>query len=461
MIGAGLRSGAGGRSWSGRCVPLSSRSPCSGAACCSCGWSCTGEFCRTSIVGALTSKDTPASWSATRCASARSRSGPRAGCRRSRCATWCCSMPTDARRSCCRASSRRSPRSRCSPGTCACASSTSTARSSMCGAMSGPHPRRRLCCRRQPAEPDSAALRWLLRQPEVVVRGGSLRWTDEQRTAAPLELADVQLVLRSRLRRHAMRFDATPPADWGERFSVRGRFTQPLLDGARLAALERHALRRPAARRRAPAAAAPDAAVRHQPGRRRAARLGRRARRGGRGRTVDLALRAVTLQSSRDAKPLALEQIEGRLVGAAAGRSRQVEAQRLGFATADGLRWPARDIRLGWRHDAAGQVLGGELERAGTRPRLMARIASALPLAESAARSARPTAPTGLVRDLAVGVRRTGRSAHGVPRQRPGRSPCAGRRHHRATRCRSHAPARGAMPQASRRPSAAAAPSCR
>ena len=31
------------------------------------------------------------------------------------------------------------------------------------------------------------------------------------------------------LRRHQLRLDATPPADWGQRFTVRGRFVQSLL----------------------------------------------------------------------------------------------------------------------------------------------------------------------------------------------------------------------------------------
>ncbi|MFG5410254.1 hypothetical protein ABXN37_21860 [Piscinibacter sakaiensis] len=78
---------------------------------------------------------------------------------------------------------------------------------------------------------DSPALRWFLKQPEFVIRGGSLRWTDELRGAPPLVLDDVQLVLRNGLRQHLLRLDATPPPAWGERFTLRGRFTQPLLRG--------------------------------------------------------------------------------------------------------------------------------------------------------------------------------------------------------------------------------------
>ncbi|HRI17753.1 MAG TPA: hypothetical protein PL196_04440, partial [Burkholderiaceae bacterium] len=39
-------------------------------------------------------------------------------------------------------------------------------------------------------------------------------------------------MLRNTLRRHLLRLDATPPAEWGERFTLRGQFRQPLLGRA-------------------------------------------------------------------------------------------------------------------------------------------------------------------------------------------------------------------------------------
>ncbi len=73
---------------------------------------------------------------------------------------------------------------------------------------------------------------WFFSQHEFVIRGATLRWTDEQRDAPPLALTDVELVMRNGLLHHDVRLDATPPAEWGERFSARGRFTQPLFAGA-------------------------------------------------------------------------------------------------------------------------------------------------------------------------------------------------------------------------------------
>ena len=94
--------------------------------------------------------------------------------------------------------------------------------------------------RAQGAADDDAAADWFFKQHEFVIRGGTLRWIDEPRDAAPLALADVELVMRNGLREHDLRLDATPPAGWGERFSA----ARPLRPAAvraqrRLAALER------------------------------------------------------------------------------------------------------------------------------------------------------------------------------------------------------------------------------
>ena len=76
---------------------------------------------------------------------------------------------------------------------------------------------------------DTRARDWLLRQHEIVVRGAEVHWTDERHGVAPLALRELDLVLRNGLRGHALRLDATPPPDWGQRFTLRGRFSQPLL----------------------------------------------------------------------------------------------------------------------------------------------------------------------------------------------------------------------------------------
>ncbi len=76
--------------------------------------------------------------------------------------------------------------------------------------------------------PDAAS-DWLFSQPEVAIRHGQVRWTDETRNAAPLELSDVDFVLRNRHFSHALRLDANLPSHWGERFTVQGNFSHPVL----------------------------------------------------------------------------------------------------------------------------------------------------------------------------------------------------------------------------------------
>lgn len=81
----------------------------------------------------------------------------------------------------------------------------------------------------------SAVADWLFSQKEVVVRGGTLRWTNEKHqmqlgtSATSLVLRDVDVVMRNALRSHRLRLDATPPQVWGERFALMAQMNSPLL----------------------------------------------------------------------------------------------------------------------------------------------------------------------------------------------------------------------------------------
>ncbi|HEX7385064.1 MAG TPA: TIGR02099 family protein, partial [Burkholderiaceae bacterium] len=201
----------------------------------------------------------------------------------------------------------------------------------------------------------NAAADWFFRQHEFVVRGGTLRWRDEQRPGAPsLALTALDLVVRNGLRQHAIRIDATPPAAWGERFTLSGRFTQPLLaapsdwqrwSGTLYAELPRadvHELRRYAD---LPFELAEgDGALRGwldvkdgEPS----------------NLTLDVALREVALRLARSVEPMAFERIEGRFVAARSAAGVTLAAERFGFTSGDGLVWPRGDIRAAWRQKRA------------------------------------------------------------------------------------------------------------
>ncbi len=254
---------------------------------------------------------------------------------------------------------------------------------------------------------------WFFSQPEFVIRAGTLSWSDALRPAAPVVLTDVDLVARNGVRAHALRLDATPPPAWGQRFSLRGRFTQALLadaearaDGAVLAragdwrrwrgsvyaelpALDLAALR---------GALELPFGVSQGHGALRAWLDVSDAR--WTALTADLALREVSLQPSGDLQPLAFARIDGRLAGRvgtttatgsagvpAAGfgpapleaPGGEIEARRFSFVTADGMDWPADDVSLRWRLDANGALAGGELRSPRLDLALLARIASRLP----------------------------------------------------------------------------------
>ena len=249
---------------------------------------------------------------------------------------------------------------------------------------------------------EGAAVRWFLKQPEVVIRGGSLRWTDEQRAAPPLELTDVQLVLRSGLNRHAIQLDATPSAAWGERFSLRGRFTQPLIKGDEFkrwsgtvhADLPRADVRELQRYVTLPFAMTEgDGALRAWVDLRQGVPVAA---------TVDLALRAVSLQLARGLQPLTLAQVEGRLSAKREGDATSIDASGLAFHTGDGLQWPRGNLRLAWRQKGDAPATGGEFTAQHIDLGVVAEVASALPLGAAVRRLLADTRPAGQMHDLSL-----------------------------------------------------------
>lgn len=203
---------------------------------------------------------------------------------------------------------------------------------------------------------------WLLKQHEVVVRNATVRWSDALHPAPPQVLTEVQWVVRNGLRHHDVRLDATPPVRWGERLTLIGRFTRPLLaepsDWTRwrgtlyasvphvdVAALRPHvtwplgltqgrgALRAwiDVAEGRADAA------------------------------TLDVSLQAVTLRPHPQREVLAFADMSGRLVAHRDAQGAGLEFRQFSFATQSGLRWPASTAALRWQRSPAGEMTGGEL----------------------------------------------------------------------------------------------------
>jgi uncharacterized protein (TIGR02099 family) len=254
-----------------------------------------------------------------------------------------------------------------------------------------------------PAGGDNAMANWFFRQPEFVIRGGSLRWTDEQRGAPALSLADVQLVVRNGLRRHEMRLDATPPVEWGDRFSLRGRFTQPLLtdsgDWSRWSGVVYAQLPRADVSELRRHVNLPFELSEGDGGLRAWIDIedGRP-----RGITADLALREVVMKLAPQVQPLSLAQIEGRLAGTHRDDGWTLSARQFGFVTGDGIRWPRSDLSVRWRPPHDGAAAGGEFSAQRLDLALIAQVASRVPIGDSLRRLLDEINPQGIVSDLAL-----------------------------------------------------------
>ena len=254
------------------------------------------------------------------------------------------------------------------------------------------------------ASGDTSAADWLFDQTEVVVRGGTLRWTDELRGAPPLALDNVDLLLRNGNWRHRLRIDATPPPAWGERFTLMGRFREPLLSTHSGAwqqwtgQLFAQFTRVDASQLRHYLPADVGFAVAHGYG---AVRAWVDVARGDIvGGSADIALSQVSATLGEKLRPLELARIQGRFSGKRQDGGFEAATHGLQFVTGDGLRWPGGNLRL--EHRAAGRASPARSELTADRLDLaaLARIAERLPLGEAAHAALRTYAPQGQVETL-------------------------------------------------------------
>ncbi|MDQ0573379.1 uncharacterized protein (TIGR02099 family) [Variovorax paradoxus] len=246
---------------------------------------------------------------------------------------------------------------------------------------------------------ETRAADWFFAQRELVVEGGTVRWTDEQRQAEPLLLTDVRFAARNAGRRHGLRLDATPPAGWGERFTLRGQFRQPLLsvrsgrwqawDGQLYADLPYMDVTRLGRY------VSIDARIREGSG---ALRLWADVKDGQIvGGAADLGLNRVDASLGRGLQPLVLRSVTGRLAGQLNEENLEFSTTALQFDTVDGMRWPGGNLWL--QHSPArgrtpehGALRADRLDLAA-----LALIADRLPLGEATHRVLDAYAPRGLV----------------------------------------------------------------
>lgn len=257
----------------------------------------------------------------------------------------------------------------------------------------------------QDRDNSNAVADWVFSQAELSIKGGTVRWTDDLRLAPTLVLSQVDCVLRSGGRRHALRLDATPPAEWGERFSLRGLFRQPLLaaeagqwanwSGQLYAQFSRVDVSR------LKAYASLDTLgvdLRAGSGSLRAwADVNRGQITGG---TADIALNEVDAQLGQALEPLALESLAGRVSGSLLADGFELRTEGLHFSTKDGLLWPGGNLALvrtgtDGKTGQQNQLKADRLDLAA-----VAQIANRLPLGTATHALITSYAPKGLVETL-------------------------------------------------------------
>ena len=244
-----------------------------------------------------------------------------------------------------------------------------------------------------PGSENSAPADWLFSQREVVVRGGAIRWTSERahqstghdpQDAPALTLSDVDIVLRNTLHRHDLRLDATPPAEWGERFVLMGNFHRGLLsthpghfadwDGQAYA----HFPQVDVALLRQHVRLGVD--LLSGQGRLRLwSDIGHGEWQGG---TADLDLRAVSLRLQPDLQALGFAQISGRVSGHQGPKDWSVNTQQLAFVSDQGLTWPGGNVAVQVSQAQPGQPARGQLQGEQLDLQALREVALRLPLPE-------------------------------------------------------------------------------
>lgn len=256
---------------------------------------------------------------------------------------------------------------------------------------------------------DPAAADWFFDQPEFAIRNGTVRWTDELRGRPPLALSSLDLVLRNARRSHEFRLDATPPADWGQRLSLRGRLSEPLLalgqrapgqppwhnwSGELYAELPQADL----ARLRGPLDLS-ERGIEIQGGQG-SLRIWADMARGRIGAlTADLQLQALDARLGHDLPALAIDELQGRISADWGPDGWGLSSEDLRLRTRDGLTWPGG--RLALRQRVQGdQAASTSLRADHIDLAALTAIATHLPLGSATHGWLARLQPAGQVRDL-------------------------------------------------------------
>jgi uncharacterized protein (TIGR02099 family) len=264
-------------------------------------------------------------------------------------------------------------------------------------------------------ENSNGAADWFFSQPEFVIRNGKIRWIDEKPNGAlgvppPLTLSQVDFIARNPLNKHELRFDATPPPAWGERFSFRGLFTQSIISPdkgkfkdwtgqifAEFTKIDVSQINR-------------YIKLDGQAGRGVGALKAWTNVNNGEwiNATADVSLAQVDATLGKNLQPLALQSMSGRFVGRKVSNGFEASTQNLQFQTRDGLRWPGGNFLYSQANPASSadsSQTRHELQADKLDLAVISLIANKLPLGASTHETLTSLAAQGLVEKISASWR--------------------------------------------------------
>jgi uncharacterized protein (TIGR02099 family) len=254
----------------------------------------------------------------------------------------------------------------------------------------------------KPDTDTTVAADWLFSQSEIVIRSGTLRWSDELRGAPPLTLSQVNLYLRNQGRKHQIRLDATPPPQWGSRMMITGDFKGPLLS------------QRPGDWRSWQGQLHADMPQVDVQQLRQYAQLGvdidqgRGSLRGWltldqgmvRETIVDAALADVNVRLRSDLQALTMKALSGRFSLLLDASNLSFSTENLAFELRDGLRWPGGNVRLAIKERDKAEQMRGDFFADKLDLLALAQISDRLPLDNAVHAWLHDLRPQGLLPEL-------------------------------------------------------------
>jgi uncharacterized protein (TIGR02099 family) len=230
----------------------------------------------------------------------------------------------------------------------------------------------------------SAAANWLLAQKELVLRQGTLLWTDAlslepQRTVA---MTAVHVTLKSGARSHQLSVQATPPEGWGAPFSASGQFRRGLLSTqaarwqdwsgtfeAQLPHIDLGTLGR---------SVATGIALHSGQGALRWVLdvLNGQAIKA----SADVDMKNLSLTWGAQLKPMQFAALQGHVTGRHDAQGFEISTQALRFDTPDDLHWPGGDVLLNYTYPQSKALAKGQFKATGLHLQALQSLLQRLPL---------------------------------------------------------------------------------